>query len=244
MRAGILLVVLAVGCGGEEFMSNPPDAEAGEAGSGASGSPGVGGSAGSGSVDAGAGGERPVAPIGSRCDAEHACVEGAVCRNEVCVALSPVGGVCTVNADCESDNCDEGECAEPRDDYDGPLWVDCSDGSMVARGLYGDFDGVLFSFDSASRGPSWELFPFTPFVNGESTTAGSSVENVALDATTVRAYLDVTYIEGTEHVSLQPSDVVTTSVGWMPSGGGEIPPADIVGCSVTLSDGSSATWEH
>ena len=133
--------------------------------------------------------------------------------------------------------------------YDGPAWIDCSDGeSITARGLSGNIATFAFQFSVASRGSDYELFSTTIWVNGDPAMGtGFTYDYAKGDNATVVA----TMHPGSSRppipspVDLRPSDIVTLDLYWQPTTTGEFVPeyADILGCEVAQDDGVIAAWE-
>lgn len=131
--------------------------------------------------------------------------------------------------------------------YDGPAWIDCSDGaSITARGLTGNIATFAFQFSTASRGQDYVLWSTTIWVNGTPVqgTGFTYDYEKGPDATVV-----ATMRPGSSNrplpspVDLLPSDIVTLDLFWKPTSGEFVPDyAAIIGCEVLQADDVVASW--
>lgn len=219
--AGLLLIA----CGGADFSADKAAPEA-TAGAGQMG-------------DAGAG-NSPGATEGHLCNTDVPCAEGLFCDGDGrCSLKSDIGGACSNNSECTSNRCVGQVCKEPPPPYDGPAWIDCSDGSAVTmRGLSGPISDFTFEFTAESIGPGYSIWASTPQVNG-------GTENLP------EFYWDVTNVTATSQTgaatfpgdtALRSADVITMQIGWSPKAGGMIPTAQVSHCSVSREGAVIASW--
>jgi len=214
MNKLILIALLSVtACGGEfTTQPNPYDGGAGMAGA----------AAGSG----GSGGATAVAP---------SCGESnGLCR-DVCY------GLCDGE---EADGACEGTCsgacctssagsAGAGGGYDGPAWVECPSGELLARGLslpWGDYEFLIMA---EYHGSDFALTAFSPRINGEFTDGTRTDSTVSTAGTTqlISFRISNAYVAG----AFVPDDVLSVDLGWSPNGGGEIIPAEPMRCTVLLN---------
>lgn len=243
MKNLILSAMLLVGCGGGGFTTAQQDSTTGGGGSGAEIMPGAAGESGT-----------VIAGPGQRCDSTVTCDSGLSCSESgVCVAKSDIGGLCSVAADCISDHCAGGHCAEPVIPYDGPAWVDCSSGTMIARGLRGLGSEFVFTFDAQYAGPKNKM-EVSFYINDSPTGGGLSGESqwftesdVGSTATGILTLPSVSACPSDNPNCLTdpqivPSDVITMAFRWCPNAGGPCEDFRPNSCSIVLPDGSEISW--